>query len=221
MSTSYSASIHVGLQAAKMFHDMDSPEAVTEWLSALNMEVYTDAFRKHSVTGSLLLSLTPTELRRTLGVKNIRDRRAIIDAVCYLKEALSVATRTVIPEDGRILTHLSNERIFLAWVRLALILQTTAVATIRLTNLTEQTNLIPVQATSSLLACLSALTLLYGGIRYYRMHALVEQPGRHHLPSNLELLSPLVFVAIGAVIILYSRTAAATEDAAVLALLSL
>ena len=94
----------------------------------LGLPQYTKSFASHGVTCKDLLGLSATDLRDTLGVKKLRHRRIILDGILYLDEALQAETRTVLPEDGRILTHLSNERLMLGWMRFVVIVETVALA---------------------------------------------------------------------------------------------
>lgn len=209
-----------GLLDAAHLESMNSTEEVARWLSTIGMAEYAPVFRAQGVTGNTLLSLNSAELRKTLGVAKLKHRRALLKRVKYLNEAYSSHSRHVLPEDGRILTHLANERIFLAWVRFAVIMQTAAVATIRLLNLTNGENNLEVRAMSGILSSLAILTVLYATVRYYWMQRLVEQPGVDYIPGAPELSSPVIFIFIAAVIAIYALMARSTEEAALLALLS-
>lgn len=214
-------SVRGGLHAATCFQSMDSTEEVAEWLDAIGMSSYIPVFRAQQVTGNTLLSLNSVELQKTLGITKLRDRRFLLDSIHYLDQALSIDTRKVLPEDGRILTHLSNERIFLAWVRFSVLLQTAAIASLRLVNRSNERNDVYVRAIAGLISALAIIAALYGTARYYWMHRLAEEPGAVHMPGRPKLLSPVMFVCIGAVVALHAIMAGSTEDAAILALLSL
>ena len=124
-------SIHTGLQAISLFETLDSTEEVARWLQMYHLPKYIPAFRKNGVTGRLLLGLTNEELRDVLGVRSLKDRRTIMDGICYLEDTLiGGGGSNGYPEDGRILTHLSNERLVLIWIRYAVIAQTIATATL-------------------------------------------------------------------------------------------
>lgn len=220
MSDNPSDSTRGGLVGATHLESMNSTEEVARWLSTIGMPEYAPVFRAQGVTGHTLLSLNSAELRKTLGVAKLKDRRALLEQVKYLSEAYSADSLQVLPEDGRILTHLANERIFLGWVRFAVIMQTAAIATVRLLNLSNEGNNLEVRATSGLLSALAIVAVLYATARYYWMHRLVEQPGVHYIPGTPELFSPVMFVSIGAVIALYALMARSTKEAAILALLS-
>lgn len=220
MAEDPSESARGGLLGATHLETMHSTEEVARWLSTIGMADYAPVFRAQGVTGRTLLSLNTAELRKTLGVAKLRDRRTILEQIKYLREAYSEDSRKVLPEDGRILTHLSNERIFLGWMRFAIIMQTAAIATMRLVNLVNNENNTEVRAMSGLLCALAIVAVLYGTARYYWMHRLVEQPGTDYLPGTPELFSPVMFICIGAVIALYALMARSTEEAAILALLS-
>lgn len=213
--------IRGGLQAVSCFQLMDSVEEVAEWLQLIGMEQYIPVFRSQSVTGDTLISLNSVELRKTLGVTKLKDRRIFLESIHYLSQALCMDTMTTIPEDGRILTHLSNERIFLTWVRFSVILHTVSIATVRLTNHSNEKNRNYITAIASVISTLATIALAYGTVRYYRMHRMIEDPGRDFLPDKVSVLVPFLFLFIGMVITLYALMSHRAEEAAILALLSL
>lgn len=212
--------VAAGLRTYTLFENMDSTEEVVRWLFAIGMQQYTAAFRTHAVTGSSLLSLNSIELSKTLGVSKLKDRRIILEGIAYLRQTLSSESRRSIPEDGRILTHLSNERVFLSWLRLAVILETVAIATVRLENSTVDHNVPYIKAFNVVLSVLAALIVVYGMVRYFWMHRMIENPGEDHVPENTILATPLLIVFAGTVIGLYAVLAQETEEAALLALVA-
>ncbi|PXF46382.1 hypothetical protein BWQ96_03881 [Gracilariopsis chorda] len=212
--------VAAGLRTYTLFENMDSTEEVVRWLFAIGMQKYTAAFRTHAVTGSSLLSLNTIELSQTLGVSKLKDRRIILEGIAYLRQTLSSESRHSIPEDGRILTHLSNERVFLSWLRLAIILQTVAIATVRLENPVVDRNVPYIKAFNIVLSVLAILIVIYGTARYFWMHRMIENPGEDHIPENNILAIPLLVVFAGIVIGLYAVLAQETEEAALLALIA-
>lgn len=213
-------SVRAGLRTRYVFHSMDDTEEVAEWLGMIGLEEYIPVFRAHSVTGNTLVSLNSVELRKTLGITNLSDRRHILDSITYLAQTLCVETKRDIPEDGRILTHLSNERIFLVWVRFTIILHTVAVVTLRLRNLENSANSSSITSISFLLAALAVFALLYGTYRYHKMHGMIDNPGKDHAPSRAGLLAPVLIVVCSVVVGIYALMSNSTEEAAMLALMA-
>lgn len=210
----------VGLRAAALFETMDSVEEVADFLREMDMRQHIATFRAHAVTGATLMSLNGYELRETLGVAKLRDRRAIMDAIFYLHEQLDPLRNYSLPEDGRILTHLSNEVTFLAWMRFVVILLTVSVATVRLTDLGSGSNKVSVAATG-VVVCLTAVAVVaYSFYRYFWMHRMIESPGLDFSPGDLRLLTPGLLLPTFAIILAYALMANDTEEAALLLLLS-
>lgn len=213
-------SVRAGLQSAALFQKMDSTEEVAAWLREIGMASYIPEFRAQSVTGNTLLSLNSVELRKTLGVTKLRDRRIFLDNICYLNQVLCLDTRKALPEDGRILTHLSNERLFLVWLRFSIIMQTVAIATLRLVVINEE-NDSSVTIASSVITVAAIVALVYATVRYLWIHQIIEQPGADRLPDKVVVLTSALFVFVGAVIALYALMSHSTEEAAILVLLSI
>lgn len=213
-------SMRAGLQATSIFQKMDCTEEVAEWLRAIGMSSYIPEFRAQSVTGNTLLSLNSVELRKTLGITRLKDRRIFLDNICYLNQVLCMDTRKSLPEDGRILTHLSNERLFLAWLRFSVIVQTVAIATLRLVASNKE-NERSITTLSSVNAIAAIVAVVYATIRYLWIHQIIENPGGDLLPDKVVVLAPTLFLFIGAIITLYALMSHSTEEAAILALLSL
>lgn len=210
----------VGMRSAAFFETMDSTEEVAQFLRELDMAPYIASFRANGVTGNTLMSLNSIELRETLGVQKLRDRRMLMDAIMYLSEALGEDARRSLPEDGRILTHLSNEITFLAWLRWSVVLQTLAVANLRLISLKSDRNKLEVTALSTIVSLIAVAALLYAFHRYYWMHRMVETPGNFFSPENVRLTLPAIAVLCTGVILVYTLMANDTEEAALLALLT-
>lgn len=210
-----------GLKSAALSVAMDSTEEVARWLEELGMVQYVPSFRAQSVTGNVLLSLNSAELRITLGVTKLKDRRVLIDAIDYLRQTLAVDAKVVLPEDGRILTHLSNERLFLVWLRFCVVMQTVAMATVRLENTSNGENTRYVVVCAAFLALLAAIAVTYAAYRYYWMHRMVEAPREIFRHDNVAVFTPCLIACVAATITLYALMAHDTEEAALLALLAL
>lgn len=208
------------LKSRNLFNNMDSTEEVTQWLRALDLSQYVPVFRSNAVTAHILLTLNSFELRETLCVTNISHRRTMLNAISYLRQAHISETGLQIPEHGTILTHLSNERIFVGWARFSVIMVTVAVATVRLENSKNLSNHVYVKAVSVVLAVTAILTLFYGTRRYFRMCNMIENPGEDHVPEQTIVTTPLFIAVIATIIALYATMAQETEEAALLALIA-
>lgn len=128
LTTHIPDAVHTGLRAVCLFETLDSTEEVTAWLHLLDLDRYCSTFIEHGITGRVLLGLNARELRDSLGVMRLKDRRTLIDGIRYLEERLIGGGKSGYPEDGRILTHLSNERLLLLWIRYSIVAQTVAIA---------------------------------------------------------------------------------------------
>lgn len=191
---------------------------VADFLREFQMGQYVASFRANAVTGSTLLSLNSVELRKTLGVTKLRDRRMIMDAIVYLKETQD--SRRTLPEDGRILTHLSNEVTVLSWLRFGANLLLVSIANLRLLDLSSGSNKRAVVALSFIVCCLAAGSMLYAFNRYYWMHQMIESPGLDFEPDDVRLLTPGLLAPTLIVILAYALMANDTEEAALLLLAS-
>lgn len=210
----------IGLRTAALFETNDSTEEVAEFLRALGLGTYIASFRAHAVTGDVLMSLTSAELRDTLGVAKLKDRRTVMDAVDYLREQWDPKLAYALPEDGRILTHLSNEVTMLAWLRFGVVLLTMAVASLRLVDLKTGSNQRHVVVMSTFLAVLASLAVVQAFYRYYWMHRMIESPGLDFEPDSVVWITPGVLLPGLAVLFSYGLMANETEEAAIIALLS-
>ena len=213
-------SVRAGILTHRLFRDMNCRESVTEWLHAIGMELYIPIFEQHAITGEILLSLTSIELQKSLGVKRLKDRRILLEGIEYLQQTLSLETKATLPEDGRILTHLSNERIVLQWIRFSIILQTVGVATIRLENLGGETENIEVDTICYIISAVSIATLLYCARRYYWMKLMIEQPGEDHLTDSEKILTPSLLGIVIVVTVLYAIMSQSIEEATSLVLIA-
>ena len=209
-----------GLHSPSYFRTMDDPEEVTQWLNFIGMNQYTFNFRSNQITGSTLLYLNSVELRDTLKVIKLKDRRVITAGIKYLRKVMSTQTQKGLPEHGRILTHQSNIRILLSWCRFAIILQTMAVALLRIVNLRNRNNQTIVTVISVLTTMFSIFAILYGSFRYYWMYHLVENPARNQLPQFTVIVTPAFILFILVLILVYGVLSEETEEAALLALIA-
>ncbi|CAN8065981.1 unnamed protein product [Agarophyton chilense] len=207
------------LISSSVQRNMESTEEVLRWLRGTGMSQHLASFRAYAITGSSLVGLNSIELDKILGVVKLADRRKILEGIEYLRQVFSVESRRSIPEDGRILTHLSNERVFLSWVRFAVILQTVAIATVRLENDSKDSSIPFVLAVSVTVTVLAFLALVYGTYMYFWMQRLIESPGVEHIPEN-DYVTPPLFIGLSAAVAgLYAAMAIDAQTAAELVLI--
>jgi uncharacterized membrane protein YidH (DUF202 family) len=221
MSTHIPDAARAGLRAAAYFETMNSSDEVVAFLQEMDLRRYEQAFRTHAVTGKTLLSLTSAELRDCLGVQRLSDRRIILDGIAYLEEALAYESRMVLPEDGRILTHLSNDALFLDWLRLSILLQTTAVGTIGYVDVRSQASYVFVVLASFITCIVGIAVSVYAFHRYYWMHRMIDFPGHDFLPDNVNALTPGLVISSFSIILSYAVMSQDTDEAALMLLLSI
>jgi len=75
-----------------------------------------------------MMTIAPHDLKTSLGVKCLRHRRVLMDAINTLTVSTNQSIQKTLPEDARTLTHLLNTRTMIAWIILSLQMQTFAVA---------------------------------------------------------------------------------------------
>lgn len=209
----------VGFRAAPNFEQMDTVDEVLQFLRELGLGQYVESFRKNAVTGDIMLSLNSAELRKTLGVKNIAHRRAILDGISFLRQKVGIESKIVLPEDGRILNHLANERTVLAWLRLAVIMQTAAVAIVRFTHLDTLSNKTSVAYSSIFIASVAFIVSVWTVYRYFLMMKMIETAGWDVSPENAKIFTPAVAICAIAVISVYFTMAHDSEEGGVILML--
>ncbi|GAB0490861.1 hypothetical protein MMPV_002099 [Pyropia vietnamensis] len=184
---------------------------VQAWLSALGYARYGPTFAANEITGDVLRTLTSDELRDDLGVRHLRHRRDLLDAISALltrdAEARSSPTTTeavdALPEHGRILDHLSNVRSYHSWMRVGVQMLGFAIVTLRLTPKFRERPL--VTAASLYFAAIGIGALLYGVYRYRQVIGMIERSGAKtpaYDPDRYGVLGILFAVLTAAVFVL-------------------
>lgn len=191
-------------------HSVHDPELVSDWLRLLGMEAYIPQFLTHQVTAKTLLSLNSADLRH-IGVNRLADRRVILDEIrrqCLEPVPHHLSQTT--PEDGRILTHMSNERLLLIWCRIVLIVLTIAVAAINLrgndnSENQKQSDQVDkfVTIVGEFLSALGICMVMYAFYRYCFMFGQANHPDKYPNANILLLVVPIMLVFIVTVIVLY------------------
>lgn len=74
----------VGPRTAARFETNERTDEVADYLRELGLATHVASSCGHAITGNMLMSLTGSELRDTLGVVKLKDRRVIMDATGYL-----------------------------------------------------------------------------------------------------------------------------------------
>uniref|UniRef100_A0A7S3ECN3 SAM domain-containing protein n=1 Tax=Rhodosorus marinus TaxID=101924 RepID=A0A7S3ECN3_9RHOD len=171
--------------------DGDDTDAVVEWLERIGMGSYSAPFIEQTVDVSLLKSLSLKDLRDELGVTNMSDRRRIFNGILMLLSR--DVDKYALPEDGRILTHLFNVRVFNAWIRCAVQLLIFAVAVNFLVFCDDVTFI----RNCAIGACIVAIVfLLVGFWRYFVIHRVSKRVNYNMLvPSDIGLIPVLVSAA--------------------------
>lgn len=210
----------VGFRTAHLFEKMDSVDEVSQFLRELGLGQYVDTFRKHAVTGELLLSLNGVELSKTLKIKSIRHRRVILNGVSFLRQNMATESKIVLPEDGRILNHLANERTVLAWLRLAIIMQTGSVAIVRFPQSGSFNIDVSVVVSSIVIAFFAFVACAYAVYRYFLMMRMIESAGWDISPESATFFTPSLAIAVIIILSTYFVMARNAEEVAALLMLS-
>lgn len=184
---------------------------VQAWLSAIGYARYGPTFAANEISGDVLRTLTSDELRDDLGVRHLRHRRDLLDAIAALlvrdAEARSSPTTAeavdALPEHGRILDHLSNVRSYHSWMRVGVQMLGFAIVTLRLTPKFRERPL--VTAASLYFAAIGVGALLYGVFRYRQVIGMIERSGAKtpaYDPDRFGVLGMLFAVLTAAVFVL-------------------
>lgn len=196
---------------APMPDKVHSSADVQGWLSALGYARYGPTFAANEITGDVLRTLTSDELRDDLGVRHLRHRRDLLDAISALltRDAELRSSPTVpdvvdaLPEHGRILDHLSNVRSYHSWMRVGVQMLGFAIVTLRLTPKFRERPL--VTAASLYFAAIGVGALLYGVFRYRQVIGMIERSGAKtpaYDPDRVGVLAMLFAVLTAAVFVL-------------------
>lgn len=201
------------MAAASAFETLESPAEVATWLRAIHLPQYVSTFVAHGVSFGTLLTLTSAELRDALGVRPLAHRRLLLDGIAYLAETLHEETIAALPEDGRILTHLSNERTYLGWCRGVILLLAVATSTLQLELRTDPLGDSPmggpgvnkgwVTAVGTAFAVMAIVTLLYALWRFNWNWGVIEEAGRNFEADNVPRAAPVLIFGIGGLITAY------------------
>lgn len=222
------APVRAGLAAASAFETLESPAEVATWLRAIHLPQYVSTFVAHGVSFGTLLTLNSVELRDALGVKPLAHRRLLLDGIAYLAETLHEETIAALPEDGRILTHLSNERTYLGWCRGVILLLAVATSTLQLEVRPEAVGDSPAPRAGAAAAALAAAggsnkawvtavctafavvavgTLLYALWRFNWNWRVIEEAGRNFEADNVPRAAPVLIAGIVGLITAYALMA--------------
>lgn len=194
------------------------PTFVSHWLRHLGLAQYVTPFANRQVTPAELVTLNSPDLR-ALGVRSLAHRRTLLAEIARLrKEPVPTHLHVVHAEHGRILTHLSNERLALLWARFCLIMQIAAVATIRI-NADARSPWDLISVTSVLLSSLSIVVVLYAAYRYLAMVDMCNYPPKYRRENHFVTAVPVFLIPVVLVVTLYAVMLQSKTEAAMLALL--
>lgn len=187
---------------------------VVDWLNNINQEKYIPNFVQNNISARTLLSLTSAELKH-IGVDRLADRRTILDEIELVKkEPVPEFLHNFTTEHGRILTHLSNDRLLLIWLRIAIVMLIAAVGSLRLGR--EDPDAAPtsfIKFTSMLLALMAIIITFYASFQFYSMLDMADRPIRKRQGHRIHILFPSFLVFITVSISLYAVTSERTNDA--------
>lgn len=194
---------------------------VADWLRSINKSRYIPNFNDNDVTARNVLALNTAELQQ-IGVKSLADRRAILQEVNRLEsEPVPEFLHNFTTEHGRILTHLSNERLLLIWLRVAVVMLIAAVGTYNITwqfPIDDQS--FPyVQLTSILLTCVAMIVTVYAGYQYYYLMDMADRPLRYPKGHRIRYLFPSFLLVISGIGTSYALMAHEESKVALMMLL--
>lgn len=203
-------------------HADDDLLLVASWLTRLGLGEYAPAFIAAGVTPATLLSVTSSELRHQLGVTRLAHRRLILVEVARQREQqapLHLGFST--PEHGRILTHLSNDRLLLLWVRVAVVMLTLAVASVGLTPPELQ----PYAATkipAIIFVALAIVAVVYAFIRFLHHIMIANYPTLYPIGAErMWMFIPFMATALFVAVILHRSMAQHARDISALLVVSM
>ncbi len=209
----------LGMRTVSLFEELDTTDEVTAFLNELGLSSYAESFQAHGVTGRVLMSLSVAEMRDTLGVSKLRDRRLISESVRYVANVLRHDSRMSLPEDGRILTHLSNEVTVLAWIRLSVVFLIVAVTALR--NDPGGLNTGWPRAVGCSLCGLSVLTVVHGMRGYWTMYKVIESGSPIVHPGDPKVAASGALLASITIALLYAVMEQRAEEASIILLISI
>mmetsp|Transcript_7497 Transcript_7497/g.22754 ORF Transcript_7497/g.22754 Transcript_7497/m.22754 type:complete len:227 (+) Transcript_7497:110-790(+) len=175
--------------------DGSDDAAVGRWLENIGMEKYKESFLKNRIDVHMLLTLNARDLREELGVKHLQDRRRIQDSIFFL--ASNKLGTGALPEDGRILTHLFNIRIYLSWIRFSI--RMIIFACILTFLVTDVARLYIIR--SAIIIIVAAMVIaITAAWRYLTFYNITERISQNILLPSNALFLPALFGAMVALI---------------------
>lgn len=205
-----------------LHHGDDDLLLVASWLARLGLSEYAPSFIAAGVTPATLLSVTSSELQHQLGVTRLAHRRLILVEVARQREEkapLHLAFST--PEHGRILTHLSNDRLLLLWVRVAVVMLTLAVASVGLTPPAEQPYAVT-KLPALMFVVLAVVAVVYALTRFVHHVMIGNYPTLYPIGAErMWIFIPIMTAALLAAVILHRSMAQHARDISALLLVSM
>lgn len=205
-------------------HADDDLLLVASWLARLGLSEHAPSFIAAGVTPATLLSVTSSELRYQLGVSRLAHRRLILVEVARQREQtapLYLAFST--PEHGRILTHLSNDRLLLLWVRVAVVILTLAVASVGLTPPTAaQQPYADTKLPAVVFVVLAVVAVVYALTRFVHHIMIGNYPTLYTIGAErMWIFIPIMAAALFVAVILHRSMAQHVRDVSALLLVSM
>mmetsp|Transcript_11212 Transcript_11212/g.30178 ORF Transcript_11212/g.30178 Transcript_11212/m.30178 type:complete len:301 (-) Transcript_11212:224-1126(-) len=197
------------LKVSTLNGDLESVDDVCRLLEELRLEKYREAFRAQGVDFKVFLSLTNADLKKPMGMKCLADRRLLLDAIAYFKETAATTTKQMVPEHGRLLTHLDNARTAFAWLRLSLWMLQISLFVLHIPE--ELCNPRLKKPCALMALALFLVVLLYGMHRYTYVLRRMESIHDDVLPDHTLFVAPMQLILLSGFAILFGFLTTASQ----------
>jgi uncharacterized membrane protein YidH (DUF202 family) len=168
---------------------------VMRFLQAIGFSQYSELFTRKRVAGEMLHTLSNVELRDDLGIKCLRHRREILRAIALYQT--QDKQRTLVPEFGRILLHLSNVRNFHSWISLGFQHIAFSIVVVRLSTFRKTTSVVHA---CSYMAVFGIASIFYGALRYWIVQRIIEREARKDVKAFSADVAGTLSAAAGALV---------------------
>uniref|UniRef100_A0A6T6NFL1 SAM domain-containing protein n=1 Tax=Timspurckia oligopyrenoides TaxID=708627 RepID=A0A6T6NFL1_9RHOD len=180
------------MKVTSLSGELDSEEDVIQLLNALELSEYVHKFQQQHVDFEIFKELDNEDLKIALQIDSLAPRRLILEAIGYINEMSDKDTTHIVPEHGRLLTHLDNTRHVIAWFQLSIWCIQYAVFSMNIPEVLSQEDLKPALGLFSIMSALCVL--FYGMFRYLFVTWRVESIHRDYLPDHRLYLITTIFV---------------------------
>lgn len=184
---------------------------IKAWLHKVRLQEYVPNFEHHHITPTTLLTLTTQELQ-TMGINPLKHRRKLLAEIRQQRQqpfATQLTGRAT--TDGRILTDLSSQALFLTWARISILLQTTATVSLRLRATKPSTTYVTICAGT--LATASILVLLHAVHQLRHSRHVTERAASERMHAQQPIILPMLLTAVITLLTLHALMADRVADA--------